>query len=291
MERKEVGEMNPLLIGTIQKMKIKEKVADGYIIENNKGEVLLAEDQMKDCNTSDLVMVFIYATKDKQVHATTKLPTVELGSFGWGKVVEVVGNLGVYIDIETEIDVLVSSDDLPALRTVWPTSMDKLYVHLKKDNQNRLFAVPASERDFQDFFTSAGHVELNDRVEGSVIRVGKEGSVMMTESGYRGFIHHSERDMEPRLGQFISGRVIEVKEDGTLNVSLLPLKHERIDDDAEKIFTYLEANGGTMPFGNKTDSEIIQNTFGMSKSAFKRALGRLLKERKIEPQDTMTKQL
>ena len=78
---------------------------------------------------------------------------------------------------------------------------------------------------------------------------------------------------EPRLGQDVQVRIIDVKDDGSLNASLLPRKHERLSDDAEKIFAYLQDVGGKMPFGDKSAPEEIQEMFDMSKAAFKRALG------------------
>src|SRR5699024_3556145 len=118
---------------------------------------------------------------------------------------------------------------------------------------------------------------LNQVVSGPVYFTSKEGSVMLTEEKYRGFIHHTEREREPRLGEHVTGRIIEVKEDGTLNVSLLPLKHERIDDDAELILAYLNEHDGEMPFNDRSSPDDIRNTFQISKSAFKRALGRLMR--------------
>jgi len=111
---------------------------------------------------------------------------------------------------------------------------------------------------------------------------------MITEEDYRGFIHHTERKQEPRLGQLIQGRVIEVKEDGTLNVSLRPLKQHSMGEDADAILELLEESDGMIPFSDKSDPEDIRGTFNISKAAFKRALGMLMKENKIEQRDGNT---
>src|SRR5699024_12127514 len=79
----------------------------------------------------------------------------------------------------------------------------------------------------------------------------------------RGFIHESERDIEPRLGETIEGRVIEVKPDGTLNVSLHPLKEDRIESDADIILAYLKINDGKMPYNDKSNPDDIKDVFGM----------------------------
>ena len=111
------------------------------------------------------------------------------------------------------------------------------------------------------------------------------------EEPYRIFVHESEMYNEPRLGQDLTVRVIDTKDDHSLNGSLLPRKHERIDGDAEKIFDYLESVGGKMPFWDKSSPEEIKEMFNMSKAAFKRALGTLMKARKIKQSDGWTEKI
>src|SRR5699024_11218065 len=113
-------------------------------------------------------------------------------------------------------------------------------------------------KELEALYSFSHNLELNDTVSGYIVRVDREGAVMMTDNKERAFIHHTERDVEPRFGQYISGRVIEVKEDGTLNVSLLPLKHERINDDAERIHAFLKENYGEIIYGDKRDPEAIR---------------------------------
>lgn len=275
---------------TIHTMTVREKTSEGYILEKAGESVLLpfhvADREME---TGSLVDVFVYLNKKEQRTATATLPKMIPGSYGWAEVKDVIPGLGVFADIGIEEEVLVSSDDLPPLQRAWPHPGDELYVTFTTDKKGRLLAVPATEKVFEDLYGFASDVELNDQVTGHAIRVDREGTVILTEENFRGFIHYTEREQEPRLGEKVTGRVIEVKEDGTLNVSLMPLKHERMDDDAEKILHYLEkTNEGSMPFGDRSSPEDIRATFQMSKSAFKRALGRLMKERKIEQRDGKT---
>ncbi len=91
------------------------------------------------------------------------------------------------------------------------------------------------------------------------------------------------------MGEEKSVRIIDVKDDGTLNGSLLPRKQERLADDSEEILRYLENAGGQMPFTDKSTPDEIMEMFGMSKAAFKRALGRLYKARRIVQEDGWTK--
>ncbi len=120
---------------------------------------------------------------------------------------------------------------------------------------------------------------------GTIYYTNKEGAALITSEGYRGFIHRTERKEEPRVGQVVEGRVIAVKEDGSINVTLRPLKQDSLSDDADVILKHLEANNGIIPFHDKSDPEEIRATFQISKSAFKRALGTLLKRGQIKQEN------
>ena len=277
------------MIGKIHTLHIKEQGDKGFILEKDSREILLPYVLTdKELSVGEEVNVFIYLEKSGRTIASTTLPKMVIGAFGWAEVVEALPNLGVFVDIGTTTDVLVSLDELPVLTEVWPDVGDKLYVTLKVDRKNRLLAVPATEKELEEVYSFTPDLELNNEVKGTIIRVDREGAVMITDNAERGFIHHTERDIEPRLGQYVTGRVIEVKEDGTLNVSLLPLKHERISDDAQQILTFLESADGMIPYSDKSDPESIRDTFQMSKSAFKRALGHLMKAKKIEQREGKT---
>src|SRR5699024_12707001 len=97
-----------------------------------------------------------------------------------------------------------------------------------------------------------------------------------------------ERYIEPCLGDVNEVRFIQFKPDGTLNVSLQPLKEDRIESDADIILAYLKINDVKMPYNDKSDPDDIKDVFGMSKSAFKRALGNLMRERVINQDDSNT---
>src|SRR5699024_9537890 len=170
------------------------------------------------------------------IKATTALPKIEVDTYGWGIVKQIDTKVGAFIDIGTDFNIFLPKDDLRALESVWPVEDDPIYLRMKKVGKDLLLVIPAIYQALDDLFIDASHANLSDAVQGWIIRAGREGSVMLTEEGYRGFIHYSEREKEPRLGATVYGRVIEVKDDGTLNISLLPLKHERMDDEAKKIY-------------------------------------------------------
>ncbi|MFT9471121.1 MAG: RNA-binding protein, partial [Leuconostoc pseudomesenteroides] len=112
------------------------------------------------------------------------------------------------------------------------------------------------------------------------------GTLVLTEDYYLGFIHPSQRDDEPRLGEVVNARVIGVRDDGTLNLSLKPLAYKTMNEDATFLLLQLQRRSDHfLPFNDKSNPEAIKRQFGFSKSQFKRALGHLYKERLIEQVD------
>lgn len=278
-----------LPLGTIQKMKVLRKIETGYVLEQQESEALLHHNETdRELEENEEVEVFLYNDKKGNTAATTKLPTVLAGKYDWAEVVNVIPKLGAFVHIGIAKEMLVSNDDLPKFQSIWPKSGDKLYVTLGLDYKNRLIAIPAAGSVIAEMYKEAPEGLLNKPIEGRVYFSSKEGTEIFTEEGYRGFIHHTERKSEPRLGEKVSGRVIDVKEDGTINVSLIPVKKESIPLDAQDILNHLEAHGGVIPFSDKSDPEDIRGTFNISKAAFKRALGRLMKDGKVEQKDGKT---
>lgn len=278
-----------LPIGTVQIATVIRKIETGYVLEVEMNEVLLHYNETDvELEVDQDVNVFLYNDKNNQIVATTKIPDIQMDTYGWAEVVNVLPQVGVFVDIGIAKDILVSVDDLPIYTAVWPRMGDQLYVTLGLDQEERLLALPATEGVFFDMREIVTLDLLNADISGRVYYTSREGAAIFSEEGWRGFIHHTEREHEPRLGEVVNGRVIDVKEDGTVNVSLLPRKEERMDQDGQVILDYLNEHDGMMPFGNKSDPDAIRDTFGFSKSAFKRALGRLMKEGKVKPEDKET---
>lgn len=276
-------------IGTIQTMTVDRKIGSGYVLKKDMTEALLHHNETETAlEVEQDVNVFLYQDKKGNLTATTMLPEVVMDQYGWAKVVSVLPNLGVFVDIGTTKEFLVSKDDLPLFENVWPKEEDMLFVTLGKDRKGRLLAIPATEGVMQREFEHAPESLLNQTVTGRVYHTSREGTTILTTEHYRGFIHHTERKTEPRLGELVEGRVIEVRFDGTLNVSLRPLKQHGMIEDADLILTHLEEHDGVIPFSDKSDPEDIRGTFNISKAAFKRALGKLMKEGKIEQRDGKT---
>lgn len=282
--------MKPLQAATVVDLEVVREAPFGYFLSDGTQELLLHETETTGTlNEGQTVKVFLYRDKTGRLAATMTIPVVVIGSYAWLSVVEVKKNLGVFLDIGIKKDILLSKDDLPARFSQWPVVGDKLYCTLTTDKKNRLLAQPAEEDKIAEISHPASESLFNKQITGTVYRLIDTGASFISDEGIRGFIHESEQKEEQRLGGRITGRVIHVKEDGTVNGSLLPRKHERIDEDAEMLFTYLLNRGGSMPYTDKTHPDDIKKLFDMSKGSFKRALGKLMKEKKVYQKDGWTR--
>ncbi|KKB36160.1 S1 RNA binding domain [Bacillus thermotolerans] len=284
--------MSDLQAGTIVTLDVKNEAPFGWFLTDGEESVLLHQSETTEAfDPDEPVEVFLYQDHQGRLAATMNMPVITQDTYGWVEVVGVKRELGVFVSIGLTKDVLVSEDDLPLIQFVWPDVGDRLYCTLKLDRKGRLFAKPATEDVMEEQFTKATRKDFNKDVIGTVYRATKAGSFAITEEGYRGFIHPSQRKDEPRLGQKVEGRVIDVKEDGSVNISLLARRQEAQVDDAEKVYRYLLQRGGAMPYSDKSFPEEIEKRFSMSKGAFKRALGKLMKEKKVYQEEGWTYQV
>lgn len=281
--------MNELKSGQIATLTVLQNEGSRYFLTNGDTEIPLNKSEVLDeLAIGDRIEVFLFADRRGDLQATTAIPTITQGEYGWARVIK-VSKEGAVVDIGTSREVLVKAEDLPAIEEIWPQVGDHLYMTLRVDRNGELFGRLVTEEKVNEQYEGAMEDMYNQNVVARPYRLLPVGSFLLgVENPYRIFVHNSEMKAEPRLGQDVSVRIIDVKEDGSMNGSLLPRKHERLGEDADKIFAYLESVGGKMPFGDKSTPEEVQEMFGMSKGAFKRALGTLYKARKIKQENGWT---
>ena len=261
----------------------------GYFLTDGEEDVLLhSNDTDRTFEEGDKVEVFLFVESRGRLAATTILPKVQVGNYDWVPVVDVKPGIGIFLDIGISKDVLLGEEDLPVVESVWPKEGDLLYITLRVNRNNMIYARMATDPVIQEISVKATRSDFNKNVHGYIYRTARVGSWMITAEGFKGFIHESQRRTEPRIGQKVEGRIIDVKPDGSVNISLLPRKQEALDEDAQKIMEYLELRNGAMPYHDKSMAEDIQERFGMSKGSFKRAMGRLMKEGKIYQEGNWT---
>ncbi|WP_449623200.1 CvfB family protein [Robertmurraya sp. Marseille-Q9965] len=276
-------------IGQILTLTVARYAQYGYFLTNGEEDILLHENDTElELREGDEVEVFLYADNHGRATATTTIPEVRVGTYGWAKVSDTKEGLGVFLDIGINKEMLLGEEDLPTKQSVWPTVGDLLYITLRVNRNNRIYVKLATDPIIDEKRVKATREDFNKNIQGHIYRTAKVGSWIFTAEGYKGFIHESQRVVEPRLGEKVEGRVIDVKEDGTINVSLAPRKQEALGDDAEKVYAYLQTRNGAMPYWDKSMPEDIEERFGMSKGAFKRALGKLMKDGRVYQENGWT---
>lgn len=276
-------------LGRAVKLIVSREAAFGYFLTDGEEDVLLHQNETDEkLEEGQEVEAFLYMDSQGRIAATTVIPEVQAGTYGWAHVSDVKPGIGVFINIGIQKDMLLGEEDLPVHEAVWPIEGDRLYITLRVNKNNRIYVKMATDPVITDISIKASKSDFNKNIQGHIYRTAKVGSWIYTAEGFKGFIHESQRKKEPRLGEKVEGRIVDVKEDGTVNVSLIPRKHEALDDDSEKIISYLESRSGAMPYGDKSAPEDIQERFQLSKASFKRALGRLMKEGRIYQEEGWT---
>lgn len=282
--------MKELQSGTITTLQVVGEEGSRWLLDGDGVQLRMNKsDAEEKIGIGSVVEVFLYTNRRGELTATMQLPKMTVGSYGWARVIRIAEDEGVYVDIGASFEVLVNRADMPRVRALWPTINDELYMTLRTDLGGNLFGRLVTEERVVNEIASASPQLLNQNIQARAYRLLPVGSFFLSlPEHYRIFVHHTERMAEPRLGELVDLRVVAVHPDGTMNGSLLPRKQERLMDDAEVILSYLNEVGGKMPFTDKSTPDEIASMFQMSKGAFKRALGRLMKEGKVIQEDGWT---
>lgn len=284
--------LNELKSGQVTELTVLEEQGSKWILTDGHIEIPLNSSEVQSpLSIGERLKVFLYADRRGNLQATTAIPTILQGEYGWARVIKVTKE-GAFVDIGSSREVLVKAEDLPPIDNLWPEVGDHLFLTLRTDRNGDLFGRLVTEEKVNELYEGAFDEMHNKNIKARPYRLLPVGSFLLgIDAPYRIFVHNTEMEAEPRLGQEVEVRIIAVKEDGSLNGSMLPRKHERLGKDAEKIYDYLQSVGGKMPFGDKSTPEEITEMFHMSKGAFKRALGSLMKAGKVKQQDGWTEMI
>lgn len=280
--------MNELLAKIFTALVIDEN-ENHYFLQKNGITFRLSKEEGEH-EIGEAVEGFGYLNQKQEPTMTTVIPTAKIGQYAFGTVTGTRKDLGAFVDIGLkDKDVVVSLDELPLMRELWPKKGDQLMVSLRVDEKDRIWGELADEKIFKAMAKTGSEELKNKNISGVVYRLKMVGTFILTDDFHIGFIHPTERYQEPHLGEKVAGRVIGVRPDGTLNLSLKPRGYEVISDDAAMLLTFLErAADHKIPFTDKSNPDEIKQTFGISKAQFKRAVGNLLKQGRIKQEDGYT---
>ena len=274
--------MNSALGKVVSAVMIDENDQDYFVQPDRNGQTyrLPKAESPQQLHIGGQVRGFVYENEDHQLQMTCQhIPTVQVDHYDYGTVVSVRRDLGVFVDIGLpNKDIVVSLDDLPELKHLWPHPGDRLLMALRVDDKDRIWGELADDQIYQTISNAPSKRAMNRDVMATVYRLKLNGTHVLTDDYQLGFIHPSERDQEPRLGQRVKARVIGLSSHGSLNLSLKPRAYQAIGEDAAMILTMLKHDlNQRLPYTDKTDPQVIRQVFGISKGQFKRAVGHLLK--------------
>ncbi len=261
---------NIFITGEIHFLELIEKKSSSLVFKGpNDEEISCNEsdvDSLDDFEIGEEYSMFVYPSRSGKLFATPNIPEVTYDRVG--------------LDIGFSREIPLLGEDLPKVRSVWPKEGDELFITLRRDYSGQLFARLATETVVASLYSKAEKNMKNKDIEAYPYRLMRVGTFLLSKDGYKIFVHESERNTEPRLGEKVTLRVIGIKDNGEINGSFLPRAHERMDADGQAILDYIE-NNGYCEFTDKSSPEDIKAVFGMSKGSFKRAVGRLFKNKII----------
>ena len=237
-------------------------------------EVLLPKNQVtEDMRVGSEIEVFLYKDSEDRMIATRLVPYIKIGEIKKLKVKE-VNKIGAFLDWGLPKDLL-----LPFKEQIYEIKPgDEILVTVYIDLSDRLCAT----MDLYSRLSLLPPYQKDDMVKGTVYQVHEQfGAYVAVDNKYSALVPKKERHCELKPGDEIEARVLEVKEDGKLDLSLRQKAYVQMDADSALILDKLKQAGRSLPYHDKSSAEEIKEEFNLSKAAFKRAIGRLYKERAI----------
>lgn len=261
-------------LGKKQRLMAVKKVEFGMYLGNREERVLLPAKQVPaGLEIGDPVEVFLYKDSSDRLIATTREPKITLGEVKALKVAD-TGKIGAFLDWGLEKDLLLPFKE----QTARVRKGDEVLVGLYIDKSGRL----CGTMKVYDLLRTDPPYKKDDHVEGIIYEISDRfGVFVAVDDCYSALIPRREAFGDLKVGDRIACRVVQVKPDGKMDLSVREKAYLQMDADADKIMARMEEYGGSLPFTDKADPELIAKEFGMSKNAFKRAVGRLLKAGRV----------
>ncbi len=270
-----------IALGERQILTVVKKVDFGVYLAEAPGDeerVLLPGKQApEDAETGDQIEVFVYRDSKDRLISTTSIPKLTLGETAVLKVAD-VGKIGAFLDWGLEKDLLLPFREQTKRVSPGEEVLAALYV----DKSSRLCAT----MKVYNYLRTDSPYRKDDRVTGRVYEIsGNFGAFVAVDDTYSALVSRQEYFGNLQVNQIVEARVTGVKEDGKLDISVREKIPQQMEKDVQKVLEVLEEYDGVLPFNDKVSPEIIERELQLSKNAFKRAVGKLLKDGKIEITD------
>ena len=277
-----------LRLGETQRLVVVKKADHGvYLAENRERDserVLLPIKQVPEgTHPGSELEVFLYRDSKDRLIATVNRPLIKLNETAVLRVKELT-KIGAFLDWGLEKDLLLPYKQQTKKLHEGEECLVALYI----DKSSRLCLT----MNVYDYLDADSNYKAGDKVEGRVYLISDNfGAFVAVDDEYSALIPVKELYGDVKVGQIVKARVTEVKEDGRLSLSIREKAYIQMDEDAERVMKVIEAFDGVLPFNDKASPETIKREFNMSKNEFKRAVGRLYKERRVEITDSSIRKI
>lgn len=249
--------------------------------EDDEKRVLLPRKEVPEgAHTGDRINVFLYLDSKDRMIATTQKPLIATDRPAVLTVKDVT-RIGLFLDWGLPKDLLLPFHEIPGRRGERdvPEAGDRVLVRLYIDRSHR---PAASMKHLYDLLRTDSPYSKDDIVHGRIYEFGHDfGTFVAVDDIYSGMIPRHEDVSRCSIGDELELRVTDVKPDGKLSLTTRKDAYLELDEDGDKVMGIIDSYAGVLPFTEKASPEVIKRETGLSKAAFKRAIGHLYKERKI----------
>ncbi|PID94423.1 MAG: GntR family transcriptional regulator [Bacteroidetes bacterium] len=266
-----------ITIGQDNTLTLLRSTSVGLYLGDNTGEEVLLPNKYcpEHFEIGEEITVFVYRDYAERKIATTLEPHIKLHEFAFLQVTD-VSEVGAFLDWGLEKDLLV-----PFREQRQKMEKGRWYVvFLALDERSyRLFASNKIDKYLSNEELS---VTLHQQVSLLVSNRSEMGYTVIVNNRHKGLIYANEVFKPLHVGDQLTGYVKNIREDQKLDISLHPIGYNNFNDaNVLKIIQLLEANHGLLNLTDKSDPSEIYALAGMSKKAFKKAVGALYKAEKI----------
>ena len=267
-------------LGVMNNLIIKRDTDHGFFLEaKDESEVLLPNAFITDdMQIDDIIEVFIYTDSEDRLIATTQKPVALKDQFAFVKVVDTV-RFGAFVDIGLQKDLLVPRNKQ---KTPFEVGEHRIIRIVEDEQTKRLIGI---EKITSFLSKDTKHFKQNDEVTILVMAKTPLGFKVIVNNTYEGMLYANEVFSKLYVGTTTKAYIKTLREDGKLDISLQPIGAKKVDMATNTVFNILKKNNGALPYNYKSDAEVINKIFGLSKKNFKKALTTLKDENKITIDD------
>ncbi|MGV3755056.1 MAG: S1 RNA-binding domain-containing protein [Verrucomicrobiota bacterium] len=255
---------------------IRESAPGLYLDAGELGEILLPRRYIpRDIAPKEKLDVFLYRDSEDRLVATTEEPFAQVGEFATLEVISVNPKVGAFLDWGLGKDLLLPfrEHESPLRVGQWVV----VYVVLDPKSDR----IIASARLGRHLSKEAPGYRDGQQVNLLITSETEMGYNAIVENSHRGLLYKDNLANPLRIGDRLKGFVRTIRPGGKIDLSLDASGYQRVASLTDKIVQVLERHNGHLAFDDDSSPEAIRQTFGVSKKAFKQALGTLYKSRRI----------